>query len=238
MNDTTSTTQTGQPSSGQQNPSQSGDQGSSGGSPHTQTTKPDWLPDAHWDTASSAIKPEFAAHFKELSDTHAAHQARIAARPAEPAGYELKFPDGFKPEVAVTFDDKDPRLADFRAFAHEQGWDQPTFSRALQIEAARVVAEQKMIETAQAAEIKKLGANGTARVTAVKTWLSGIVGKDPGQSLMDRMVTATDIEALEKLQLAFSTQGGTTYSNGGREPPSPPPRTHAQILYPNMQAKG
>lgn len=227
------TTQTSQQSSSQQSQSGSGDQTSNGASNlTTPAERPDYVPEQFWDPTNRTVKAqEFTSHLGELAALKAQTDARLAARPAQADGYKLEFSEGFKPEVAIKFDETDPRLAPLRAFAHEAGFDQNQFSKLLEIEAARVTAESKMIEQAAAAEIGKLGANGPARVTAVKTWLTGLVGDKGAAQLMDRAVLSSDVELLEKLQLAFSNQGGSTYNNGGRETPAAPKTTVVDRWY-------
>lgn len=239
MTEAANTTQTNQQSSSQQSQSQSTGQESGGGSSNTQTqqatvSRPDWLPEAHWDAATNAIKPEFATHFKELSDLKSAHDARIAARPPKPDGYELKFNDGFTPEVAVAFKPDDPRVALLRDFAHKNNWTQAEFSEALQIESAKVSAENKLIAGVIEAENKKLGVNATARVEAVKNWLGSVPGwsQDFAKEFLDAHPRlASHVEALEKLQLAFTSQGSAPHNGGGREPPAPPPASLVDRWY-------
>lgn len=242
-----STTQTNQQSSNQQSQSTSGDQGSGGGSQSTttqQAVRPDYVPETFWDPATGVKTAEFTTHIGTLAARVAAEDARIAARPEKPTGYELKFSDTFKPDVAIKFDETDPRVAPMRALAHELNLDQPTFSRLLEIEAHRVIAENKAYTAAVAAEDKKLGANATARVTALKTWLTGALGADAAKDLLgdDKnsglvVYSAAAIEHLEKLQAAMSNQGAAGYRNGGRESPTPPPRTPEEAFYPQQARK-
>lgn len=228
-----STIPTPPPSSGGTAPSPSPGAAPDGGLQTTETvSRPEYVPESFWDPATNQVKAqEFTTHIGELAALKAQHDARLAARPKDASGYELKFSETFKPEIAVKFDETDPRVAPLRALAHELNLDQPTFSRLLEVEAQRVIAEDKAYKTVAAAEIQKLGANGTARVTAAKTWLAGILGADGAAQLMDRAVLASDVELLEKLQLAFTSQGGSTYSGNGREPPPPPATTITDRWY-------
>lgn len=184
-----------------------------------------------------------ADDLKAVFERDAAHAARLAARPEKPEGYELKFPEGFTPEVAIRFDDNDPRLADMRTFAHELGWDQATFSRALQLEAARVVAEAKAYQAAVDGEKQKLGANAAARVDAIRNWLKGHVGAAAADDLLGTndkagllIFSAAAIEHIERLQHALTTQGGAPFTQQHRDNvPPPPPKTRAEILFPTMK---
>jgi len=172
------------------------------------------VPANFWDETSGQVRAKEFTAFLGLAEAQA---ARIAARPEKPDGYALEFPKEFKPEIPLTFDDKDPRLAELRNFAHEQGWDQGTFSKVLQIEAARHIAEHKAMTAAIAARDKALGPNAAARITAAQTWLESVLGKDRGAAVIDRMVLHTDVEALEDLQKAFTTQGAASFNNNGRD---------------------
>lgn len=233
-----STTPTPPPSPGGQPPSPSPAPAPGDGSNPTPTAaRPDYVPEAFWDPTAGAVKAaEFTTHIGELAALKAAQDARLAARPKDPSGYELKLPETFKSDVALKFDETDPRVAPLRAFAHELSLDQAGFSKLLEIEAARVVAENKAVEAAQAAQIAKLGTNGTARVTAAKTGLAGILGADTAAQIMDRMVMATDVEAIEKLLAAFTNQGGSTYRGNGREPPPQAKPPLEKLLWPKRQA--
>lgn len=226
-------------------PSPSPSPAPNGGSSPTPSaaTRPDYVPEAFWDPATNAVKTaEFTTHIGELAALKAAHDARVAARPEKPDGYELKFADTFKPDVAIKFDETDPRLAPLRAFAHENNLDQAGFSKLLEIEAGRVIAENKTYAAAVEAETKKLGANATARVTALKTWLTGALGADAANDLLGKdntggllVFSEAAVRHLEKLQLAMSNQGGSNYSGNGREPPPPPAVPLEKKLWPKRQ---
>lgn len=230
-----STTQTNQQSSSQQNQSSSSAQ-ADGASSHTQTpTRPDYLPDTAWDATANAPRADV---IKSAFETHAAHAARMAARPEKADGYELKFTDGFKPETPLEFKPDDPRVAPLREFAHKNNWTQAEFSEALQIEAGSIIAENKAYQTAVAAETAKLGAKATERVTALKTWLTGHLGAEAANDLLGTdntggllIYSAAAVGYLEKLQLAMTNQGTAPYQNGGREPPAPPPTTMEDRWY-------
>lgn len=237
------TTQTGQQSNSGADQSTSNTPPSGDGS-QTTITRPDYVPEAYWDATTNAVKAqEFTTHIGELAALKAQHDARIAARPEKPEGYALKFSDTFKPEVAIAFDETDPRVAAVRTFAHELNLDQAGFSRLLEIEASHTVAETKAHNDAVAAETKKLGANATARVTALKTWLGGMLSPAAAADLLgdDKnpgwiTYSAAAIEHLENLQRKFSSQGGGNYSGSGRENPPPAEKPLAQKLWPLRQA--
>lgn len=204
----------------------------------TTPSRPDYVPETFWDPATNSVKPEFTTHYTELTTAKAALDARIAARPEKPEAYELKFPEGFTPELPIKFDETDPRLAPLRTMAHQLNLSQAEFGELLKIEASRTIAETKAYNEAVAAETKKLGANGTARVTALKTWLTGELGADAANDLLGTdntgglvVFSEAAVKHLEKLQLAMSNGGAATYTNGGRVPPAPPATTMEQRWY-------
>lgn len=198
-------------------------------------SRPDYLPESAWDATANAPRADI---IKTAFETHAAQQARIAARPEKPDGYELKFPEGYTPPVAIEWIPDDPRVALLRAFAHKNNWGQAEFSDALTIEAVKIAADQKHDNDLREAEMKKLGANGTARVTAIQTSLTAAVGEQGAKRLLSLIETAEDVAIIERWQLAWSTGGASTYTNGHREPPAPPPKRREDILYPTLSTKG
>lgn len=233
---TSSTTQSSPPPS----PSTPPAAGSEGGSPPTptQATRPDWLPETAWDAAKNTPNADL---IKAAFEAHAAQTARAAARPEKAEGYALEFPKDYKLPDGYQIVESDPLLSWFRETAFKFGLPQEEFSQALQGYSELIVARDKAEIAKDEAEKKKLGANATARVTAAKTWLAGIVGADGAGQIMDRLVLASDVELLEKVQLAFSSQGGASINGKGRDSdPPPPPKTAAERIWPNgfSQAKG
>ncbi len=248
MTEAATTTQMSRQSSSQQSQSPSGDQALSGGSQTTQTqqaaSRPDYVLESHWDAATGTVKPEYTSAVTEAFQIAEKHKARIASRPEKSEGYELKFPDGYTPPVAMEFKPDDPRVGLLRDFAHKNNWSQAEFSEALQIEAAKVGAENKSYNDAVAAETKKLGTNAAARITAVKSWLSGILGPDAAVDILGddkkaglMVFSAAAVEHFEKLQLAFTTQGGSTLTGNGREQSSPAPKPLAERWYGDSTAQ-
>jgi hypothetical protein len=70
------------------------------------------------------------------------------------------------------------------------------------------------------AEVEKLGAMGTARVTAVDRWLRGTLGDDLGTAVRGMMVTAKIVEGFEKLMTRMSGQGVASFTQSGRDTPA------------------
>jgi hypothetical protein len=151
----------------------------------------------------------------------AAEDSRRLTLPQKPEDYKLALPKDFKAPDGIEFvpDENDPLLPQARAFAQEAGLTQDQFEKLVSLHAASQVASQQMIKDAKAAEIQALGVNGTARMTAVQTWLNAQVGEDLGKHFSQFLYTAKQVEAMEKIMTVFRTQGGGTFSHIGREPP-------------------
>lgn len=107
-----------------------------------------------------------------------------------------------------------------RAFAQKHGLSQDAFSELVDLHAAGQISSQQILANAHAAEVAKLGATGTARKTAVDTWIAAKLGEDLGKSIIGGIFTAKQVEAFEKLIANDRNQGGGTFSQTGREPPA------------------
>jgi hypothetical protein len=66
---------------------------------------------------------------------------------------------------------------------------------------------------AHVAEVAKMGANGTQRVTALETWLRGVVGDKLAGPMRSMMVTADIVKGLETLQQKFLSQAQRRFRN-------------------------
>lgn len=167
------------------------------------------------------IKPEFGQAFRDLQAFKAADDSRRLTLPAKPEDYKLELPKDFKAPEGIEFvpNDKDPILPQARAFAQKYGIPQDGFAELVALHAAAQIGQQTNIAAAKAAEVTKLGPNGTARKTAVDTWLVAQVGEEMGNELSRFTYTATQIEAFETLMAKARTQGASSFSHQNREPP-------------------
>lgn len=146
---------------------------------------------------------------------------RKAAIPAAADKYEAKLPADFKAPEGMEFqlNADDPALAQFRTIAHKRGMDQETFSEALGAFAAVKIAEHQQLTAGRTAEMTKLGATADARIGAVETWLTAKVG-DKAAPLIAQLKSfpvAAHVETFEGIIRAFSSQGGTSFTQSGRE---------------------
>lgn len=203
-------------------------QGGASGQQQSQTqnsgaaARPAYIPEKFWDSAKNeVIADKFTEHFNGLSARDAERLAREQAIPPSPDKYEVKLPDGFKPPEGMQFefDNNDPAMIEARKAAHDLKLDQAGFSRMLGVYAANRIAEQQTIANGRAAEMGKLGPTAEARLDGVATWLKARAG-DKANVLIDTMKkfpVAANIEAMESLMRAFSSQGGSSFSQSHRE---------------------
>jgi hypothetical protein len=166
--------------------------------PSTAAAKPEWAPDNFWDATKGELKGgDFRKAFDELSSFKAAEDVRRLALPAAPDKYEPKLPQNFQAPEGLAFEIKtdDPLWSQAREWAHKNGLSQDAFEQGVALIAARDIGSQQMLKTARDAEIAKLGVNGTARVTAINTFLEG----KGIPELKGMLVTEGIVKAMEKM---------------------------------------
>jgi hypothetical protein len=162
-----------------------------------------------------------------LMATKAQADLRATQVPADASGYKPDLPADLKlpPGIEFKIDTADPAYRDLAAFAHARGWDQEAFSTAIGIFASREARQAAAFAEAQRAEVQKLGANGTSRVTAVETWLRSTLGDDLASGMRSMIVTEKIVRGFEKLAAQRTTQGAAPFSQAHRMPePSAPGR--------------
>jgi hypothetical protein len=147
-------------------------------------------------------------------------ELRKATLPATPNDYVPALPENFKLPDGVDFkvDAADPMLADARNWAHSRGMDQSAFSELIGIYATSKAKEQALYNTAAAAEVAKLGANGVQRVSAIDVWLRGQLGDDLAAPVRSVLVTEKIVRAWETVIQKFQSQGVASFSQAHREP--------------------
>lgn len=199
----------------------------------TTTTRPEYIPDTFWDPTTNTVKAqEFSTHYSDLAAVKAANDARIAALPKDAAGYAIAPPKDFKVPDGWAIDEKHPLAAPVRAIAHKHQLSQEAVSDLVQAQGEAQMAEDKAQNDKRAAETAKMGPNVTARVTAIKTFLGGLLSPQAATDLLGDdnnyglvVYSAKALDYFEELQRKFSSQGGANYSSGGRETPASPPQT-------------
>jgi hypothetical protein len=144
---------------------------------------------------------------------------RRASLPADPSQYRIEAKDVvLPPGMDWKFNENDPALAAARNWAHANGLTQEQFSSLLGQYASMESAKENTFHTAMRAELDKLGANATLRVTALQTWLNGVVGGELAKSLCGGLFCEKQVRGLELLANKFATQGHASFSQAHREP--------------------
>jgi hypothetical protein len=187
------------------------------------------LPDTYWDATANALKVDPDALVKDLRERDelkafkATEDSKRLTLPQKPDDYKVELPADFTPPEGMTFEFRadDPLMAKAREFAHEAGISQEGFGKLLSLHAAAQVESAATLQTAKAAEISKLGVNGTARVTAVTNWLKAVGGADAEVLVrtLDYAPVAGTVQAFERMMQKFSSQGGAAFSQQHRAQP-------------------
>jgi hypothetical protein len=148
---------------------------------------------------------------------------RRAAVPTDPGQYRIEAKDVvLPPGMDWKFNENDPALAVARNWAHANGLTQEQFSSLLGQYASMEAAKENTFRSAMRAELDKLGANGTMRMTALSTWLNGVVGPDLAKSVVAGCFSEKQVRALEALATKFASQGHASFSQAHREPAGQP----------------
>lgn len=203
-----------------------------------QAQRPEWLPEAHWDSEGGAIKPEFGAHYAELSafrQTASEREAALKARKPEDIKLELKLPDTVKvPDgMEIKIDDKDPRIPMLRQVALERGLDQETVNAFVALDAQQKIAAHNAEVERIAAEDAKLGEKVGERKAAVGAWVDGLLAsntitKDEHQELRLTATSAAGVTVLEKI---MAKAAGNVPGHVPPTPPKPAPQSQEQRWY-------
>lgn len=188
-----------------------------------EATRPDWLPEAFWDSEGKAIKgADLKAQFDELTAFKAGEESRRAAAPEKPDGYQLKLPEGLDLGEGVTFqpDETDPLFAFGREVAHSMGLDQAGFETLLvgpfaKMQAAQAKANAEIIK----ANLEALGPKGGERQKAIETWLGAKLGPDAAALIgaTQLLNTKPGVELFERIHRLASGGGGPGFTQTGRE---------------------
>ena len=206
--------------------------------PPATVTRPEWLPEAHWDTTANTIKPEFGAHFTEIATFHKTETekaAALAARKPEDIKFEIVLPETVKvPDgMALKIDDKDPRVPVLRDLAVKHGLSQDVVTSLVAFDAQQQIEAHAAEQVRIAAEDQKLGANAKDRKTAASNWLKGM--KDRGELTAEEYEAsrayATDAATVTFLEKLMAKANGTVPGTTPTPPPPPAPKDHATRIW-------
>lgn len=212
------------------NNSQQATQNSNGAANQSQATtepakRPAYVPETHWDGTTGKIKDEGA--FAKFVNDHVAFKAADDSRrltlPQKPEDYKLALTPNFKAPQGIEFvpNENDPILPQARAFALKHGLSQDAFAELVDLRAAIDIGNRQLIDNAKAAELQKLGPTGTARKTAIDTWLTATLGDELGMEMLKYTFSAKQVQAIEKLMDVFRTQGVAPLDQRHRETGDP-----------------
>lgn len=189
---------------------------------------------AYWNAETKSFDTEkLASAFTERDAAFLAAQERAKGVPAKPEEYKLALPEDFKaPEgMQITFDEKNPVLAEARTIAHELGIPQAGLSKLLALQAkATISAAQAGLAEHQAmvaAEVQKMGGEETykARIAPLDTWIGANFAADEQAEIRLLRSTEAGVRVIEKLMKA---------ANGTSMPPrvgdAPPPKPADQPM--------
>jgi hypothetical protein len=150
-------------------------------------------------------------------------ELRRASVPADPSGYQIALPQDFVLPAGMDFkfNEADPALAAARAWSHQQGLNQDQFSSLLAQYAGLEATREATFRAAMKRELDALGANATMRVTALETWLKGMVPGEIAKSMVAGLFSEKQVRGLELLANKMATQGHAPFSQAHREPAGP-----------------
>jgi hypothetical protein len=126
----------------------------------------------------------------------------------------LKLPEG----VEFRIDAADPIFPDFQVLAKKVGLSQDEFAAFVGLFAAKTAASEAAFRAEMKAQLDKLGANATMRVTPLQNFFRGHVGDDLAKAVIGDLFSAKQVEAIEKIANKMVSQGAAQFSQAHREP--------------------
>jgi hypothetical protein len=108
-------------------------------------------------------------------------------------------------------DAADPALNDLRALCKRIGLTQAEFSDVLAVYASTEAKKELAFRAEMKNQLEKLGTNATMRVTALQTWLRGLVGDDLAKSMTAGLFSEKQVRGLEALANKFASQGAASF---------------------------
>lgn len=202
-----------------------------GGAPGETVERPEHIPEKFWDGEKGEVKIEDVfKSYTELETRFGQKQEDIAAEirqsmrenvPAAAADYlveedQLGLPEG------ITFDKdaEDPLLDWWRETAFKMGLDNSGFNEGVKTYMANVQASLPDPEAIKT----ELGENGSARLDAVGSWLSGNLDAETYELARSLVTSADDVRVMEAI--IEKTKGAPL---AGGEQPAEPELTKADV---------
>lgn len=185
--------------------------------PQASAARPDFLPENYWDAAKGA--PKLDALYNELTakQTELARFESISAQaPAKAEDYKVALPKEFKaPEgVTIEIDEKAEEFKDLlagaRAWAHQNRLSQAQFEGQLGLFAQFLAGTQAKAVAARDAEMKAIGENAGARITAVEKFVTSALPKEQAAAVLSNLTSKAALEGFEALIRKAIPAGATT----------------------------
>jgi hypothetical protein len=149
-------------------------------------------------------------------EEHARQESRRLSLPPTADLFEVRLPDSWKPPEAFKDWKPDPShylMAQAKQLAHDASTGkisgQQLFSEMLALNSATQIGSAETLRSAREAEIAKLGANATLRVTAVQRWIAAQVGDDLAKATEPLLATSKMVEVWEKVIAKFKGADGS-----------------------------
>lgn len=151
---------------------------------------------------------------------------RRNALPKAAADYKMDLPKDFQLPQGMQWEWKTdaPEFGKFREWAVKHSVSQDAITELNGIYAGLQVGETSSYEALKKADFEKLGPNSAARVTALETFFSGILGPEDAKAVKMGLYSSAMVTAMEKLVSKFATQGHAPFGQHGREPQGAPGR--------------
>lgn len=187
--------------------------------PAPKPSRPEGVPESFWDKDKGELKTsEWASSYEELRQVKAELDARKAQIPAQPDLYKPELPKDMKVPEGMSINAEDPLYIAVRQMAHEEGWTQGQFTRAIGEYAKIEGAKHEALQDAIKQRDESLGANGPQRVDALNRQFVAAFGDDIGKQFSQTLFTPGIIKGFERMFATLSTQGVKSFSAVGREP--------------------
>jgi hypothetical protein len=171
-----------------------------------------------WQEASSE-------QIREWQATHSVMESRRLNAPADPSGYTFELSKNFVAPAGYENwkpDPNHPASHGARQLAHDidagRVSGQQALTRMIELNASSQIGTSLMLEKARNAEIAKLGANGSLRVTAVQDYIHSVVGPELFKQTQSLLATAAMVQVWEKVMARAGGIGGSSFS-GARPAP-------------------
>jgi hypothetical protein len=159
----------------------------------------------------------------------AAEASRRATLPQRVEDYTPQLPADWKAPAGIEYqlNPRDPAFIAAQQFAHENGLSKDQWSKMLALYASAQVNDLASVTAARNAEIAKLGATASARLTAIEQFFKATYGAADGAIRFSRLLTADDVRIAEREMQRALNPGGSTFTPA-REAPHEPGRVSEQ----------